>query len=374
MGSFATAAALAAILAAVLGADPRARLEALRARSAAEEAAARTLREREGSLLGTLEGAEKALRDAEAVGREAEETRTAAERLLVSARAEEAAAQSRLTALEAELSPRLRARARAGALSELWLLASSASLGEMTKNRHLWGRIAAHDLALLREASEARGAREHARVARAGEAERIGALAREASARRDAAAASRESRRNMLAAVRNARELHERAAVEAAGQSAKLAEFLAALPPPSARGFRHSGFALLHGLLPYPAAGPIEVGFGRVVDPRFNTVTVQKGLDIRAPPGAEVRAVAPGRVVHAGWFRGYGNLVIVDHGDGYHTLVAHLASMSTAIGEEVPGGSLLGTVGDTGSLKGPYLYFELREKGRPVDPRAWLRP
>ena len=373
MGSFATAAALAAILAAVLGADPRARLEALRARSAAEEAAARTLREREGSLLGTLEGAEQALRDAEAVGREAEETRTAAERRLVSARAEEAAAQSRLTALEAELSPRLRARARAGALSELWLLASSASLAEMTKNRHLWERIAAHDLALLREASEARGARERARIARAGEAERIGALAREASARRDAAAASRETRRNMLAAVRSARELHERAAVEAAGQSAKLAEFLAALPPPS-RAFRHSGFSLLHGLLPYPAAGPIEVGFGRIVDPRFNTVTVQKGLDIRARPGAEVRAVAPGRVVHAGWFRGYGNLVIVDHGDGYHTLVAHLASMSTAIGEEVQGGSLLGTVGDTGSLKGPYLYFELREKGRPVDPRAWLRP
>jgi len=99
---------------------------------------------------------------------------------------------------------------------------------------------------------------------------------------------------------------------------------------------------------------------------------VQNGVDVEAPAGAPVRAIAPGRVVHAGWFKGYGNLVIVDHGEGYHTLVAHLASMQTAMGEEVDAGTVLGTVGDSGSLKGPYLYFEIREKGRPVDPRPWL--
>ena len=118
----------------------------------------------------------------------------------------------------------------------------------------------------------------------------------------------------------------------------------------------------------------MEVPFGKVVNPRFKTVTVQNGVELKAPAGAEVRAVAPGRVVHAGWFKGYGNLVIVDQGDGYHTLVAHLASMTTAMGEEVEAGTLLGTVGDTGSLRGPSLYFEVRERGRPVDPRAWMAP
>jgi septal ring factor EnvC (AmiA/AmiB activator) len=116
----------------------------------------------------------------------------------------------------------------------------------------------------------------------------------------------------------------------------------------------------------------VAVGFGKVLNPKFNTVTVQNGLDIEASPGAPVRAVAPGRVVHAGWFKGYGNLVIVDHGEGYHSLVAHLGSMRTAMGEDVEAGTVLGTVGDSGSLKGPYLYFELREKGRPVDPLPWL--
>jgi septal ring factor EnvC (AmiA/AmiB activator) len=120
--------------------------------------------------------------------------------------------------------------------------------------------------------------------------------------------------------------------------------------------------------------GPVAVGFGRVVDARFRTVTVQNGVDIAARRGDAVRAVARGRVVHAGWFKGYGNLVIVDHGDGFHTLVAHLDTMTAAGGEDVEAGTLLGTAGDTGSTRGVFLYFEIREKGRPVDPRAWLSP
>jgi septal ring factor EnvC (AmiA/AmiB activator) len=116
----------------------------------------------------------------------------------------------------------------------------------------------------------------------------------------------------------------------------------------------------------------VEVGFGKVVNPLFNTVTVQKGLDIRAPEGAPVRAVAAGTVVYAGWLRGYGNLLILDHGGGYHSLMAHLATLGPAPGAEVQAGEEVGTVGDTGSLKGAYLYFEIRKSGQAVDPGPWL--
>ncbi|HQR30622.1 MAG TPA: peptidoglycan DD-metalloendopeptidase family protein, partial [Anaeromyxobacteraceae bacterium] len=184
----------------------------------------------------------------------------------------------------------------------------------------------------------------------------------------------REGFRATLAAVRGERQLHERAAAEAEIQGRKLAEFLAALPPTRTDAAPYTGFGALRGKLPRPAGKRIEVGFGQVVDPRFRTVTVHRGVDIAAERGEDVVAVAPGRVVHAGWFKGYGNLVIVDHGEGYHTLVAHLASMTAAAGEEVAPGAILGTVGDTGSLKGAYLYFEIRERGRPVDPRIWLAP
>ena len=127
------------------------------------------------------------------------------------------------------------------------------------------------------------------------------------------------------------------------------------------------------GKLLFPVEhGRVEVRFGRTVDPRFGTVTLQRGLDIRAPEGSEVRAVYDGAVVHAGWFSGYGNLVILDHGDGLFSLFAHLATLAHAVGDVVERGDSLGTVGDTGSLKGPYLYFELRDGQKPLDPERWL--
>ena len=133
-----------------------------------------------------------------------------------------------------------------------------------------------------------------------------------------------------------------------------------------------SGFGALRGKLPLPTPGLVEVGFGKVVNPRFNTVTVQKGMDIRAPAGTPVYAVAPGKVAYAGWLRGYGNLLILDHGDGYHSLMAHLASLRPALGASVAAGEPVGAVGDTGSLKGAYLYFEIRKRGDAVDPALWL--
>lgn len=133
-----------------------------------------------------------------------------------------------------------------------------------------------------------------------------------------------------------------------------------------------SGFGALKGKLPWPVAARVEAGFGKVVNPKFNTVTVQKGLDLRAAAGTPVTAVADGKVAFAGWLRGYGNMAVIDHGDGYHTVAAHLAELQVRSGEQVLGGQALGPLGDTGSLKGAYLYFEIRHQGMAVDPQVWL--
>ncbi|MBL8953257.1 MAG: M23 family metallopeptidase [Myxococcaceae bacterium] len=126
------------------------------------------------------------------------------------------------------------------------------------------------------------------------------------------------------------------------------------------------------GHLPFPTHGLVEVGFGKVVNPRFNTITVQKGVDIRAGLGERVFSVGVGTVVFAGWLKGYGNLVIVDHGGNYHSLYAHLKDVGVDVGVEVEEGEEIATVGDTGSLKGAYLYFEIRKAGQAVDPLPWL--
>ena len=362
--------ALAALTALALAVDARSQLSALERRREAEATAARLLADQERSVFDELQRAEEAVARARQDLARVEQARTAAERALAEAAAAEAEASRRLNARLDELRPRLAARARMGRAGELAVLLSAPTLSELVKRRYLLDRILRRDAALVAGARDAWAGREQARAGREAEAARLSEAAASLGELREQAHARREERESLLAALRTARGFHERAAAEAATQARALAVFVATLP---ARGEVRSvggGFPSRKGKLHLPAAGTVTVGFGKVVNPRFNTVTVQHGLDVEAPAGAPVVAVAPGRVVHAGWFKGYGNLLIVDHGDGYHTLVAHLASMRTAMGEQVETGDVLGTVGDSGSLKGPYLYFEIRAKGRPFFSRS----
>ncbi|HSM92040.1 MAG TPA: M23 family metallopeptidase [Anaeromyxobacteraceae bacterium] len=359
------------LLALALAADPRVQLEVLEARRAAEAAAARLLQRQERSVLDTLGDAERALDEARAGVARTDADRAEAEAALARAREEEGRARAVYRARLDDLRPRLDARRRMGRAGELAVLVSAPTLADLVSRRYLFDRILGRDLAVFGEAKAALETQRRARAEIEEQTARIAALAEQAEEQRAAAAARREERETLLGALRTARRFHERAAAEAEEQTKRLAEFVTSLPPKGGDPLR-GVFARLKGRMRSPAAGPVTVGFGRVVNPRFNTVTVQNGVDIAAPAGSPVRAVAPGRVVHSGWFKGYGNLVIVDHGDGYHTLVAHLASMRTAMGESVSPGDVIGTVGDSGSLKGPYLYFEIRERGRPVDPKGWL--
>jgi murein DD-endopeptidase MepM/ murein hydrolase activator NlpD len=114
-------------------------------------------------------------------------------------------------------------------------------------------------------------------------------------------------------------------------------------------------------------------GFGRQVHPRFGTETFRRGVDIEADEGAPIRAVFGGTVLYRGQLKGYGNLIILDHGAGYYTLYAHASEILVEEGDRVRAGQAIGRVGETGSLEGPRLYFEVRYQGRPEDPEQWLR-
>ena len=133
------------------------------------------------------------------------------------------------------------------------------------------------------------------------------------------------------------------------------------------------GFGALRGRLPFPVRGKILSSFGKNENPKFNTFTVQKGIEIEAPLGAGVRAIHDGRVLYSDWFKGYGKILIIDHGEGYYTLSGHASSLLKDVGEEVRAGDVVALVGDTGSLKGPCLYFEIRQRGKPLDPLEWLK-
>jgi septal ring factor EnvC (AmiA/AmiB activator) len=127
------------------------------------------------------------------------------------------------------------------------------------------------------------------------------------------------------------------------------------------------------GLLDWPAKGEVSADFGSQVHPRFKTTVPHTGLDIEAPAGADIRAVFDGEVVFSAWIRGYGLTAVIDHGGGLLSISAHASVLIVEPGEWIRRGQLVGKVGDTGSLRGPYLYFELRLNGNSVDPRPWLQ-
>jgi septal ring factor EnvC (AmiA/AmiB activator) len=129
---------------------------------------------------------------------------------------------------------------------------------------------------------------------------------------------------------------------------------------------------MFEGELGWPVEGKLEGRFGTQLHPRFKTVTVRNGIEIQAPVGAPVHAVYEGEVVYAAWFQGYGKLLIVQHPGQAHSLYGYLSEFEVAKGDRVARGEAIARVGDTGSLEGPRLYFEIRMDGRPVNPESWL--
>ncbi len=128
-----------------------------------------------------------------------------------------------------------------------------------------------------------------------------------------------------------------------------------------------------HGKIDSPTAGRVVRAFGLVVDDRYDTVTQNDGIDIEAPRGSPVKAAMKGKVIFADWFRGYGKLMIVDHGGGYTSVYAHLGSFAAQPGEKVGEGQAIATVGDTGYVAAPTLHFEIRRDGAALDPEKWLK-
>ena len=159
---------------------------------------------------------------------------------------------------------------------------------------------------------------------------------------------------------------------------ASLAKLMArAKPAPRPRGERapsvvpeDSPFARLKGRLSPPVRGELANRFG---SPRSGGGVLWKGLFISARAGEEVRAVADGRVVFADWLRGFGNLLIIDHGDAFMSLYGNNEALYKRVGDIIHGGEPVAAVGNSGGNADSGLYFELRHQGRPLDPLDWVR-
>jgi len=206
--------------------------------------------------------------------------------------------------------------------------------------------------------------------------ERLRAVGEASRADRDKILREREARRRVLARAageirRSRREINVLRADE--GRLARLVEglgrVLARVEAVPEKSSQVEAFSRLRGKLRLPVRGELAGRFGA---PRGASGIEAKGVFIRAPEGEPVRAVARGQVVYADWMRGFGNLMIVDHGENYLSIYANTEALLKQVGDAVAAGEPLATTGSSGGREETGLYFELRHLGRAFDPLRWV--
>ena len=181
----------------------------------------------------------------------------------------------------------------------------------------------------------------------------------------------KKNRERLLASVRKEKRSHEKMVKELKEASRRLLAIIR--ESEKAEAYHAKGFSGLKGRLPWPVKGRVAIPYGSQRDPQFNIPVFRSGIFIRTGPDLIVRAVHSGKIVFAEWLKGYGQMVIVTHGGGYHTIYGSLSETFSKVGDIIKAGQTIGRVGNSGILNTPGLYFEVRHKGRPLDPLRWLK-
>lgn len=279
---------------------------------------------------------------------------------------------------QAAIGRMLAARQAGGAPDALRVALSGQDPAAVSRALHYAGYVSRAAAALL--ADYRSGIAEAERLAReaAAQREQLRSLEQASRADRDRILAQRRERRRLLAQLAHQlRESRREIKVLRADETrlAKLVEALGRVisarvervPQPDSR---NEPFSALRGRLSLPVRGELTGRFGA---PRRAAGTEAKGVFIRAPEGQPVRAIARGQVVYADWMRGFGNLLILDHGEAYLSIYANNESLLKQVGDAVAIGEPVATTGASGGNEETGLYFELRHLGRAFDPLRWVK-
>ena len=211
---------------------------------------------------------------------------------------------------------------------------------------------------------------------------RLEGVERELDKKRAEIKGERKERDRLLASVRKEKVRYKQSLKELKANASSLQELLKKLerqvylPSKQAggeKGSAVSGFELQKGLLEFPVNGDVVGFFGKEIDKDSKTPVYRKGIEILAGMGSAIRAVYGGRVIFADQFKGYGLMVIIDHGEGFYTLYAHASRLTKKMNDEINKGDIIGEIGESGPTGEPVLYFEVRRGGKPENPMSWLK-
>ena len=253
-----------------------------------------------------------------------------------------------------------------GQVNYVDVLFGAKDFNDFVSRMDILKRILAYDNALIQSTKADRQALEKAKAQLESDRLKIIDLRKQAAVKRDQVASRRQERQGVLNAATYEREMAERAYRELIETSKQIETMIRRIQS----GEKNIGGST--GTMVWPAEGEITSPFGWRVHPIFGTQRLHTGIDIGADYGDATRAADGGVVIHSDWMGGYGNAVIIDHGNGISTLYAHNSQLLVSEGQTVAKGQTVARVGSTGYSTGPHLHFEVRQNGTPVNPLNFL--
>jgi len=250
------------------------------------------------------------------------------------------------------------------------LILTSRNLPQMVRRWRYLERIAEYESTLMKDYSRNISALKDKETELSGLLKKLRGQRRNLLGKESSLREHKKQKRQILASIRKERDLYKNMISELKESSRKLRRMI---EESEKKKYIQKGFSKMKRRLPWPVSGAVALPYGSYRDPQFKTPVFRNGIHIKSRDGEVVRAVFSGKVVYADWFKGYGKVVIINHGEGYHTVYANLSDIFLKKGDIINKGDKIGRVGESGTINAPGLYFEVRFKGKPLNPLQWLK-
>jgi septal ring factor EnvC (AmiA/AmiB activator) len=359
-------------------------LETLRHELAQKRAEKKALEGREKGVLSEIQNLEERIDLSEKLLGRLKSQKASCQQQINSLRSDLEEAQQRAAARRQVLAKRACQLYMHGRLEELEVFLSARSLPDLAGRMHQYRHIAEEDRRLIEAALSDQRIISENTAALEKQLTETRHLEEEKQQEEQKLHNEKKGRSKLLQEIRDQKAAHEQAIGEMEESARQIQSIIDRLErqrqeaPPTVEGhvdfFEQTGpFENLKGSLPWPVRGKVIKTFGRQIHPKYKTVTFNKGIDIQAPQGTDIRAVADGKVLYRSWLRGYGQFLILSHSRGYYTLYAHASEILAEEGDLIRAGEVIARVGETGSLDGPKLHFEVRHSKEQLDPLTWLK-
>lgn len=345
----------------------------------------------ESKVSGELVQIEKSLKEKQDAIRNLQKDMQRVERNIQTISSDLISVQGEVNQRKEMINCRIRSLYKAGDISTVRMLFTAETFPQLIENIQFTKSVLAHDRQLVVKYTEKIEELNRLKARMNAEAAQKGKIKQDVEAKAQEIEEEKTRKATYLLRVREDKKTHLTSLKELQANARRLQVMIEKLDARSRKSYSKKpdstahvdsgkglptvpdmGLAAQRGRLNFPARGTILTRFGRHKHPEFNSYTVSNGLTIGATQNAEIHAVFDGQVIFADYFKGYGNMIIIDHGGGYFSLYGHASKLIKKVGAHVVRNETIAAIGDVDSSDGAKLYFEIRYQGKPVDPSPWF--